>query len=258
MCACRPRRAAAGIAIAVAATAAGCGGEARPQPPEDPVVLISAGAEPQRVLAYQPLSHPRSPRIIVDEPGVVMTLRWELTGAEPTLAYRFELAAVKFDLDEARSQGEARARLEASNREVEHAMLELEPGVAVADRQGRAAAKILGKHFTSPSIPSVLTTVIIPFPAEPVGLGARWRVQRTAAEGDGATLVTDYELAGLVPDSASIRAHGKIEQHGKEVGDFDVIATVRFDDLLPHRADVTLRIHDDAAPAAIQTLRVTD
>lgn len=96
---------------------------------------------------------------------------------------------------------------------------------------------------TRPSVAALLSMVLVPLPATPVGAGARWRVQQ-AAPVDGLLETATYELTELAADHISVSVSGSGSAVSADGNDADEAVngsiTVQLADLLPTAADVSL------------------
>ena len=118
-----------------------------------------------------------------------------------------------------------------------------------ADSHGRATA---ASAFDEDTMRDLLGLAIVPFPSEPVGVGARWHVAGRAAPGVLAfDAALDYELVAFDGDALQVRWAGTITDGHKTVESFAGTATVRPSDLLPVTADLTQKFDRAAFGSAL-------
>jgi hypothetical protein len=193
--------AAAGCATRPAAPA----GAAQPAPPPadgEATVLIDAGREPRRRLRLQP--RPGTRQTMVMDLEATSGSAGEGRGEPPLLLrWQAEVAVRSVDPD-----GAVRYAVSIRSAPAGDAGMAFFAGEGVASELGRSRAYEVdpvgagaerAERLSSVVRPLLaLPSYIVPFPAEPVGPGARWRVRVTETEeGVTATLVFDYELVAL-------------------------------------------------------------
>jgi hypothetical protein len=215
--------------------AGACGGHVEPPPPSTLVTLRDPGREPRRALAYHPTVGHASARFSIQEPGMTITMRWELirNAADGATRYRFGITDYQFPMggSDAIASGIATAIRTNNN------------GEAIGDPHGHFSAAVSGSVSTTPSGPGLLNAFVVALPVEPIGVGARWRVVRPRDTDPAQTDTVDYQLTTLTGDVASVR--WDIPPSPPTAGDPAVTvatqgtATVQLDDLLPQAGQVS-------------------
>ncbi len=170
-----------------------------PPAPSSTIELRDAGKAPHRALGYAPVAQTRAPLLVWHdkEPTLTFTLGWKQTAGLPDVRYRFSIDDAEF--------------AQHRDPEIESMMKDMPAGTLRGDAQGRVTAAVPGARWTTPSVPPTLVAIVVPFPAEPIGIGARWHVETTVSE---ATQRNTYELTELRGDGATVTWRGDIAQSG--------------------------------------------
>lgn len=202
--------------VLLALLAAGCHGD--PPPSTATVALVDPGREPRREMRYAPSGGDREIRF--EMPMMVFVVDWKLVGGDPP-HYRFH-GKDALGTDEAPAS--------ADEREVMRKVATGAQGDIAADVHGRATSAS-GSQST---IEELLGIAIVPWPTEPIGVGARWHVTGRAAPGTKPIdAALDYELVALDGDQAKVRWTGHNLQGATEIQKMAGEMTVRPSDLLP-------------------------
>ncbi|NVB84193.1 MAG: hypothetical protein HOV81_37805 [Kofleriaceae bacterium] len=125
--------------------------------------------------------------------------------------------------------------------EVVKSIATMSSGDMAADVHGRATA---ASRAATDTLRDLLGMSIVPFPAAPVGVGARWHVGGRAAPGiQPLDAELDYELVAFDGDTIKIHWSGTVKNASEGVNaSIDGTADVQPTDLLPSTADFTERI----------------
>jgi len=216
--------------------AAACGGHVEPPPLSTVVTLRDPGSEPRRALAYHPtVGHASAPRFSIQEPGMMITMRWELirSMADGATRYRFGITDFQFPMDGSDDIANGIVTAIRTNND----------GEAIGDPHGHFSAAVSGAGLTTPSGPGLLNAFVVALPVEPIGVGARWHVVHPRNTDPALTDAVDYQLTALTGDVASVR--WAIPPSPPTWGDPAVTATtqgtatVQLDDLLPQAGQVS-------------------
>jgi hypothetical protein len=234
--------------------AGGCGRHVEPPPLSTVVTLRDPGNEPRRALSYHATAAPASAlRFLIQEPGMTVTMRWELihSAADGAARYRFGITDYQFPMggSDMIASGIATAIRTNNN------------GEAIGDAHGRFSAAVSGAVHTTPSGRGLLNAFVVTLPVEPIGVGARWHVVRPCDTDPAQTEAVDYELTALTGDVASVR--WDIPPSPPIAGDPGVTvstlgtATVHLDDFLPQAGQVSQVLtfsNEKPAPPILITL----
>lgn len=220
------RRSLIGLALCVALASLACSGKSKGKDdgkvaedgagvPSIKVTVLAAGVEPRRALRYQ-----------LGGPDRRVNLALEVAAPVPNEGMKFGMVV---DWRAARSADPGRMRRDWS---VSSTRTLAAPGSAGAgERQiidtlasayrgnaGHAVANSAGHaSFTRtsagapvrPTVEGMFEMAVVPLPSEPVGVGARWRADRTeTVDGETYTLSYTYELVALAADGARVRISG--------------------------------------------------
>ena len=204
--------------------------------------LVDPGREPRREMRYAPRGDDREVRI--EMPGLVYVVDWRLIGADPP-HYRFHGKD---------ALGTPQAPASGEEREVMKQIATGSRGDISADVHGRATAA----SDVQATLTELIGMAIVPWPAQPIGIGARWHVGGRAAPAvQDAEAELDYELVALDGDLAKVHWTGRYLQGGTEIQKTIGEMSVRPSDLLPITGtlDETLVIAD--LPPDKATTRIT-
>jgi hypothetical protein len=111
-------------------------------------------------------------------------------------------------------------------------------------RNGDAALAQISLISTRPSVPAMIASMIVPLPAEPIGVHARWRVKRATSE-------VEFEVLALSGDTLVLS--GKERSASRQIDDShrvtersELAVTIDLTDPLPTGAlSVTLEIFNE-------------
>jgi hypothetical protein len=204
----------------VAVVVLGCRGD--PPASTATVTLLDPGREPRVERRYAPRGDVRHVRFAI--PNMAFTVDWRLERAEPA-RYHFQCTHIT-------SAGPLPGNDEQA---VIDALASGSKGDLGADVHGRVTGVA---SDTSSTVQELLGMVVVPFPAAPIGVGARWHVGGRMAPGlRPLDASLDYELVAVVGDQVDIRWSGHAEDETHDRIDLDGTATVRPNDLLPISAE---------------------
>lgn len=201
--------------LASCAAATGCRSQGQPVADQAPEIhVLAAGSAPRRALAYRPSGGDRQLDLTIELPAPApgegtklgLVLDWSDDGTADDGRTRRDYAV---------TAGKTIA-VPASAGEQEASIIRMIgqsyrgiAGHALATPSHVRFAQTAGKPV-SPSVTWMLTAAAVPLPAEPVGVGARWRaVQRGVIDRSAYVLDVTYELVGLEADSARLRVSGE-------------------------------------------------
>jgi hypothetical protein len=205
----------------------------RGQPPASTasVTLVDPGHEPRRAIAYAPRDGTRLVNLKLQD--MTFVVQWRLDHADPT---RYHYQGKDLIMTPPPKGDEASAIKTIAT---------ASSGEMGADSHGRATA---ASALDTDSTRDLLAFAIVPFPSEPVGVGARWHVGGRAAPGVQAIdAALDYELVAFDGDAIQVRWTGTMTDGQQLAASFAGTATVRPSDLLPVMADFTQKIDLAAA-----------
>lgn len=171
------------------------------------VKVISAGARPRRILAYAPHGGAREVALTLktDTPpaSIRMLVGWRAPG---TRADPWRFAIDKVSMGGALTKGAG-----AGERAIQNVGLALFAHVKgrVTLRRGRFRFEQTAGMATTPSLLWLLYGLVVPFPDQPLGVGAKWEVsQPLTRRGHRAVTTRRYEIAALAGETVMVRIDG--------------------------------------------------
>jgi hypothetical protein len=222
------------LAVSVVAAGAACSAS-EPELSKETITLLEAGRAPHRAVTYRPTRAHTTKGAVRD--SMHFTVDWKLLSARDGKAkYRFQIteAGMAPPAGELANMGAEEA---AVQQQVFAMVRKLGKGVVVGDAQGRVgAAHDSAIAHVSPSIPDLAELMVVPLPTEPIGVGARWRVQ--GARWADAVVDLEYEARELSAEGVTVTLQGGSEQDAMRTALTGEIAA-RFDDLVPQRGTLT-------------------
>jgi hypothetical protein len=223
------------ITIVVAVIAAACSKSAPPPgPPGEGIELVDPGALPHRELRYHLAKGATTLLELAMDLDIAMGPRG---GAMPTVVLQMEIRA-----DEVRPDGSARIRTRIAN-----ARAKDRPNTALpTDIMSAQAAMLAGLELTatlaprgtlseskvasaSKDLPPALASqlaqlnqsleqVAMPLPAEPVGVGAKWRNRKTVVQnGVKMETVTTIEVVSIDGDKIAFKSASSVSGDDQKV-----------------------------------------
>ena len=227
------------------------------------MTLQEPGAEPRQELRYAPTGIARTPKLAVElvpprGPTLRIALGLSYRSVGDGMAYEVKEASVSSDGGPARGPQQAMFdRMRAGFSRVRG------DATVVSGRQPRLTQN--QGQWTTPPVPWLMHTVMVPLPEEPVGVGAKWTVeQEIDASGRKGRSKRHYELKSADDGRWSVTLSGEDvwkAAGGKADGTTEISgnATIGMDDPLPTKADVRVVERVEAtgnAPTGETTLRV--
>jgi len=228
------------------------------------ITLDAPGNEPRRVIAYAPHARDRVATLSFSsgpedaQPGlnlaVAVKLGWKVPG-DASRPYEFHVVESKALAPKDAKGGEEKIIAAVGG------MYSGIAGRVDADAQGRA--HLVRTTETVPTRPSLLWLIqplLVPLPAEAIGVGAKWTVKQpvTMNDADGA-LERTYELTSIASDALSIKVTGSTRWTPSAASAGDAVVEtvtgtlmVKPTDLLAQSADVTSLQDLGPAKAAVK------
>jgi hypothetical protein len=228
------------------------------------ITLDAPGNEPRRVIAYAPHARDRVATLSFSSgpedapPGlnlaVAVKLGWKVPG-DASRPYEFHVVESKALAPKDAKGGEEKIIAAVGG------MYSGIAGRVDADAQGRA--HLVRTTETVPTRPSLLWLIqplLVPLPAEAIGVGAKWTVKQpvTLNDADGA-LERTYELTSIASDALSIKVTGSTRWTPRAASAGDAVVEtltgtlmVKPTDLLAESADVTSLQDLGPAKAAVK------